>query len=111
MAFNLLANLTRSSPSTSNSSPVDAKEGELDESDIENGGEEEEEGSGDECRPSNAVTSHRSRSRSRPRPTVEETEIDDTESVVYCTFSPICSTCQTTFKILGPQKSKRKKKA
>ncbi|GFR78295.1 transposase [Elysia marginata] len=79
MAFNLLANLTRSSPSISNSSPVDAEEGELDESDIENGREEEEEGSGDEYRPSNAVTSHRS--RSRPRPTVEETEIDDTESV------------------------------
>ncbi|KAK3772907.1 hypothetical protein RRG08_024091 [Elysia crispata] len=66
MAFNLLANLSRSSPSTSNSSPVDAEEGELDESDIENGGEEEEEGSGDEYRPSNAVTSHRSRSRPRP---------------------------------------------
>ena len=81
MAFNLLANLSRSSPSTSNSSPVDAEEGELDESDIENGGEEEEEGSGDEYRPSNAVTSHRSRSRPRPRPTVQETEIDDTESV------------------------------
>ncbi|GFS03908.1 hypothetical protein ElyMa_006482400 [Elysia marginata] len=76
MGFNLLANLTRSSPSTSNSSPVDAEEGELDESYIENGREEEEEGSGDEYRPSNAVTSH----RSRPRPTVEETEIDDTES-------------------------------
>ncbi|GFS18584.1 hypothetical protein ElyMa_006851400 [Elysia marginata] len=60
MAFNLLANLTRSSPSTSNSSPVDAEEAELDESDIENGREEEEEGSGDEYRPSNAVTSHRS---------------------------------------------------
>ncbi|GFN99607.1 general transcription factor iih subunit 3-like [Plakobranchus ocellatus] len=29
---------------------------------------------------------------------------------IYCTFSPICSTCQTTFKILGPQKLKRKKK-
>ncbi|GFR67342.1 hypothetical protein ElyMa_003703300 [Elysia marginata] len=46
MAFNLLANLTRSSPSTNNSSPVDAEEGELDESDFENGPEEEEEGSG-----------------------------------------------------------------
>ncbi|GFS11107.1 hypothetical protein ElyMa_003077400 [Elysia marginata] len=77
MAFNLLANLTRSSPSTSNSSPVDAEEGELD--DIESGREEEEEGSGDGYRPSNAVTSHRS--RSRPRPTVEGTEIDDTKSV------------------------------
>ncbi|KAK3781670.1 hypothetical protein RRG08_043581 [Elysia crispata] len=30
---------------------------------------------------------------------------------IYCTFSPICSTCQTTFKILGPQKLKRKKKS
>ncbi|CAG5118103.1 unnamed protein product [Candidula unifasciata] len=29
---------------------------------------------------------------------------------IYCTFSPICSTCQTTFKILGPQKVSKKKK-
>ncbi|XP_059171936.1 general transcription factor IIH subunit 3-like [Physella acuta] len=29
---------------------------------------------------------------------------------IYCTFSPICSTCQTTFKILGPQKILKKKK-
>jgi len=29
---------------------------------------------------------------------------------IYCTFSPICSTCQTTFKILGPQKLAKKKK-
>ncbi|KAH9502364.1 General transcription factor IIH subunit 3 [Bulinus truncatus] len=29
---------------------------------------------------------------------------------IYCTFSPICSTCQTTFKILGPQKLMKKKK-
>ncbi|CAL1538333.1 unnamed protein product [Lymnaea stagnalis] len=29
---------------------------------------------------------------------------------IYCTFSPICSTCQTTFKIVGPQKLMKKKK-
>ncbi|XP_005100664.1 general transcription factor IIH subunit 3 [Aplysia californica] len=28
---------------------------------------------------------------------------------IYCSFSPICSTCQTTFKIIGPQKLVKKK--
>lgn len=28
---------------------------------------------------------------------------------IYCSFSPICSTCQTTFKITGPQKLVKKK--
>ncbi|XP_076452640.1 general transcription factor IIH subunit 3-like isoform X2 [Babylonia areolata] len=28
---------------------------------------------------------------------------------IFCMFSPICSTCQTTFKILGPPKSAKKK--
>jgi len=28
---------------------------------------------------------------------------------IYCHFSPICSTCQTTFKIVGPQKLVKKK--
>ncbi|XP_064621006.1 general transcription factor IIH subunit 3-like isoform X2 [Lineus longissimus] len=28
---------------------------------------------------------------------------------IFCTFSPICSTCQTTFKILGPPKFMKKK--
>ncbi|KAK7474428.1 hypothetical protein BaRGS_00034311, partial [Batillaria attramentaria] len=28
---------------------------------------------------------------------------------IFCMFSPICSTCQTTFKILGPQKIAKKK--
>lgn len=28
---------------------------------------------------------------------------------IFCTFSPICSTCQTTFKFLGPPKMMKKK--
>ncbi|XP_041349690.1 general transcription factor IIH subunit 3-like isoform X2 [Gigantopelta aegis] len=28
---------------------------------------------------------------------------------IFCTFSPICSTCQTTFKLLGPPKLSKKK--
>ncbi|KAL8562612.1 hypothetical protein ACOMHN_045876 [Nucella lapillus] len=28
---------------------------------------------------------------------------------IFCVFSPICSTCQTTFKIIGPPKSAKKK--